>query len=45
MQSMYAPFALLAPFASVDLTSLNPLDSEAGLVVIDRVESTIKCPR
>ena len=44
MQSMYAPFALLAPFASVDPDELESFGFGRRLVVIDRVESNHQVP-
>ena len=44
MQSMYAPFAVLAPFASVDPDEFESFGFGRRLVVIDRVESNHQVP-
>ena len=38
IQSMYAPFGVIAPFAQVDPTEFEPFGFGKRLVVIDRVE-------
>jgi DNA-binding LacI/PurR family transcriptional regulator len=44
MQSMYAPFAVLAPFASVHPAEFESFGFGSRLVVIDRVESSDQVP-
>jgi len=44
MQSMYAPFGVIAPFAQVDPAEFEPFGFGKRLVVIDRVESDIELP-
>ena len=39
MQSMYAPFAVVAPFSQVDPAEYEPFGFGRRLVVIDRIES------
>ena len=44
MQSMYAPFGVIAPFAQVDPAEFEPFGFGKRLVVIDRVESDVELP-
>lgn len=44
MQAMYAPFAIVAPFARVDPAEYAPFGFGSRLVVIDRLESNDHVP-
>ena len=44
MQSMYAPFAVIAPYAQVDPAEFESAGFGSRLVVIDRVESNDQVP-
>lgn len=44
MQAMYAPFAIVAPFAQVDPAEYEPFGFGSRLVVIDRIESEHHVP-